>query len=92
MTGDKFQEKETLKEKVLYFSKTPLRTQNFRDIIFLFFTLMGEKDSPSEKINRGFFFSLSGTINLFGAEPTFIKINEGVEKEVQNRLNLLQGT
>lgn len=53
---------------------------------------MGEKDSPSEKINRGFFFSLSGTINLFGAEPTFIKINEGVEKEVQNRLNLLQGT
>lgn len=35
---------------------------------------------------RDFF---SRTANLFRANMTFMKIHEGVEKEVQNRLNVL---
>lgn len=51
---------------------------------------MGEKDSLSEKKKKWggvFFFFLEQYIYL-GAKPTFIKINEGVEKEVKNRLSV----
>lgn len=51
---------------------------------------MGEKDSPSGEKKIGcFFFFFSGPVNLFEVEPAFIKTNEGVEMEVQNKLNVL---